>query len=165
MPPFIFRAEQVVPRPLEEVFDFFSRAENLQQLTPPWLHFRILSVAPQPVRRGTLIRYSLRWRVFPIRWTTEIIEWDPPHRFVDVQLKGPYKLWHHEHRFIAEGNATRIQDEVQYLLPFGFIGRVAHTSKCGGMSRASLNTGRKQWRGGWVRRLKPWPARFRPSAA
>lgn len=129
MPPFIFRAEQVVPRPLEEVFDFFSRAENLQQLTPPWLHFRILSVAPQPVRRGTLIRYSLRWRVFPIRWTTEIIEWDPPHRFVDEQLNGPYKLWHHEHRFIAEGNATRIQDEVQYLLPFGLIGRVAHSLK------------------------------------
>jgi uncharacterized protein len=129
MTPFIFRAEQFVPRPLDEVFEFFSKAENLQELTPAWLHFRILSVDPSPVRKGTLIRYSLRWRIFPIYWTTEIIEWQTPHRFVDVQLKGPYKLWHHEHRFAAEGNGTRITDEVQYDLPFGFLGRIAHTLK------------------------------------
>lgn len=129
MPPFIFRAEQLVPRALDEVFDFFSKAENLQELTPAWLHFKILSVDPSPVRQGTLIRYSLRWRVFPIRWTTEIIAWDPPHRFVDVQLKGPYKLWHHEHRFIADGTGTRIIDEVQYQLPFGVLGSIAHSLK------------------------------------
>jgi len=114
---------------LNEVFDFFSRAENLQELTPPWLHFHILSVDPQPVRKGTLIRYSLRWRIFPIRWTTEIVEWDPPHGFVDVQLKGPYQLWRHQHRFIAEGNGTRILDEIQYRLPFGVLGKVAHALK------------------------------------
>lgn len=129
MPPFIFRAEQYVPRPLDEVFEFFSKAENLQQLTPAWLHFRILEVEPSPVRKGTLIRYSLRWRIFPIHWTTEIVEWEPPHRFVDVQLKGPYKLWHHEHRFAAEGSGTRISDEVQYLLPFGALGSIAHSLK------------------------------------
>ncbi len=67
MTPFVFHAEQFVPKPLEEVFSFFSRAENLQRLTPPWLHFRILGVDPEPVRKGTLIRYSLRWRIFPIR--------------------------------------------------------------------------------------------------
>jgi len=114
---------------LNEVFDFFSRAENLQELTPPWLHFHILSVDPQPVRKGTLIRYSLRWRIFPIRWTTEIVEWDPPHGFVDVQLKGPYQLWRHQHRFIAEGNGTRILDEIQYRLPFGVFGKLAHALK------------------------------------
>jgi ligand-binding SRPBCC domain-containing protein len=129
MPPFVFRAEQFVPRPLDEVFEFFSKAENLQELTPAWLHFRILSVDPSPVRKGTLIKYSLRWKFFPIRWTTEIIEWEPPYRFVDVQLKGPYKLWHHEHRFVAEGNGTRIIDEVQYLLPFGVFGSIAHSLK------------------------------------
>jgi uncharacterized protein len=129
MAPFTFRADQFVPRPLPEVFEFFSQAENLGQLTPPWLNFHILSVDPTPVRKGTLIKYSLRWRIFPIRWTTEIVEWDPPHRFVDVQLKGPYKLWHHEHRFVAEGNGTRILDEVQYLLPFGFLGSIAHALK------------------------------------
>lgn len=129
MVPFVFRAEQFVPRPLDEVFAFFSKAENLQELTPPWLHFRIVSVDPSPVRKGTLIRYSLRWRIFPIRWTTEILEWDPPHRFVDLQLKGPYKLWHHEHRFVAEGDGTRIIDEVQYELPFGIFGSLAHSLK------------------------------------
>lgn len=127
--PYVFRAEQLVARPLNEVFDFFSRAENLQELTPPWLHFHILSVDPQPVRKGTLIRYSLRWRIFPIRWTTEIVEWDPPHGFVDVQLKGPYQLWRHQHRFIAEGNGTRILDEIQYRLPFGVFGKLAHALK------------------------------------
>jgi len=129
MPPFVFRAAQFVPRALDEVFDFFSKAENLQQLTPPWLHFKILSVEPSPVRKGTLIKYSLRWRILPISWTTEIIEWDPPHRFVDVQLKGPYQLWHHEHRFIVEAGGTRIIDEVQYKLPFGFLGSFAHSLK------------------------------------
>jgi ligand-binding SRPBCC domain-containing protein len=129
MTPHFFRSEQVVPRPLDEVFEFFCRAENLQKLTPPWLHFRILSVEPAPVRQGTLLRYSMRWRIFPIRWTTEIIAWEPPHRFVDVQLKGPYKLWHHEHRFAAEGNGTRLTDELQYLLPFGGLGIIAHKLK------------------------------------
>lgn len=125
----VFRAEQYIGRDIQDVFGFFSRAENLQQLTPAWLHFRILSVDPNPVRRGTLIRYSLRWRVFPIRWTTEIVEWDPPYRFVDVQLKGPYRLWHHEHRFVTEGNGTRMFDEVRYELPFGVLGSLAHRFK------------------------------------
>ncbi|GAC1437817.1 MAG: SRPBCC family protein [Terriglobales bacterium] len=129
MTPFVFHAEQFVPRPLAEVFEFFSKAENLQQLTPPWLHFRIISVNPQPVVQGTLIQYCLRWRIFPISWTTEIRQWNPPHEFVDVQLKGPYKLWHHRHRFVSEAGGTRIIDEVQYALPFGFLGRVAHALK------------------------------------
>jgi|SRR5689334_19160933 len=126
MEPFIFRAEQMVPRTLDEVFEFFSQAENLQQLTPPWLHFRILSVEPRPLQRGSVINYALRWRVFPMRWTSEIVEWEPPKRFVDVQRKGPYKSWHHEHRFEAVGEGTRITDEVRYELPLGVLGRVAH---------------------------------------
>jgi hypothetical protein len=129
MPPYLIRAEQFVPRPLEEVFDFFSKAENLQQLTPPWMNFHILSVEPNPVRKGTLIQYSLRWRMFPIRWTTEITDWEPPRRFVDLQLRGPYKLWRHEHRFTVEGNGTLISDEVQYELPFGVLGRIGHAIK------------------------------------
>ncbi|HUN89376.1 MAG TPA: SRPBCC family protein [Terriglobales bacterium] len=129
MSAYVFRAEQWIDRNITDVFAFFSRAENLQRLTPPWLHFRILGVEPNPVRKGTLIRYSLRWRVFPLRWTTEIVEWDPPHRFVDVQLKGPYRLWHHEHRFVAEGARTHISDEVHYELPLGVIGSLAHRLK------------------------------------
>ena len=129
MTPYILRLEQFVPRPLEEVFEFFAKAENLQQLTPPWLHFRILSIDPNPIRKGAMIRYALRWRIFPIRWKTQISEWKPPHRFVDVQLKGPYTLWHHEHTFTAEGAGTRIVDEVQYRLPFGVLGAIAHRLK------------------------------------
>jgi ligand-binding SRPBCC domain-containing protein len=127
--PYILRAEQFVPRPLPEVFEFFSDAKSLHRLTPAWMQFRILSVDPEPVQQGTLIRYSLRWRMFPIHWTTEITAWEPPHRFVDIQLKGPYKLWRHEHRFVAEGDGTRILDEVHYQLPFGPFGRIAHALK------------------------------------
>jgi ligand-binding SRPBCC domain-containing protein len=115
--PFLLWADQFVDRPVGEVFAFFAQAENLQRLTPDWLHFKILSIDPNPVREGTLIRYRLRWRVFPIYWTTRITVWDPPHRFVDEQLKGPYQLWRHEHRFQPEGRGTRIYDKVQYLLP------------------------------------------------
>jgi ligand-binding SRPBCC domain-containing protein len=129
MPAHIFRSEQYIPQPVNKVFEFFSQAENLQKLTPEWLHFRILSVDPQPIGKGTLIQYSLRWRIFPIRWTTEIAFWQPPYRFIDVQLKGPYKLWRHEHRFVAEAGGTRIIDEVQYSLPLGLLGRLAHKLK------------------------------------
>lgn len=129
MPAHIFRSEQYIPQPIGKVFEFFSQAENLQKLTPEWLHFRILSVDPKPVGKGTLIQYSLRWRIFPIRWTTEIAFWQPPYRFIDVQLNGPYKLWRHEHRFIAEGAGTRIVDEIQYSLPLGLLGRLAHRLK------------------------------------
>jgi ligand-binding SRPBCC domain-containing protein len=73
-----------------------------------------------------LIQYSLRWRIFPVRWTTEIVEWNPPYRFVDLQLKGPYKLWRHEHLFVSEGAGTRILDRVSYALPFGIFAEIAH---------------------------------------
>lgn len=118
--------EQVVPRPLQDVFAFFARPENLETITPDWLNFRIVSVSPEPVRQGTVIRYKLRIRGLPLRWTSEIQEWDPPHKFVDVQLSGPYKLWHHTHTFVAEGSHTRIRDEVLYELPLGLLGKVAH---------------------------------------
>lgn len=122
--PFKLLHVQVVPRKLDEVFAFFSRAENLETITPGWLHFRILSIAPQPVQKGTVIHYALRMR--GLRWTSEITAWEPPNKFVDVQLRGPYKLWHHTHRFIAQGDSTRIEDEVLYDLPLGILGRLAH---------------------------------------
>src|SRR5262249_24160336 len=123
---YTFAHEQVVPRRLEDVFEFFSRAENLELLTPGWLHFRILSVDPQPLRTGTRISYALRVRGVPVRWASEIVEWEPPRRFVDVQKRGPYKLWRHTHRFQDEGEHTRIIDEVLYALPLGLLGRIVH---------------------------------------
>lgn len=118
--------EQRLLRPIEEVFEFFSRPENLQILTPPWLDFRILN-PPQQIRRGVLIHYRLRWRkLIPLRWTSEISEWNPPRLFVDRQVSGPYALWNHEHSFIADRNQTIVGDRVTYALPFGWIGNLAH---------------------------------------
>jgi ligand-binding SRPBCC domain-containing protein len=117
---------QQVPRGLQEVFAFFSEAKNLEAITPSWLHFKIIAVTPEPMQQGTLIRYSLRLHGISLRWTSEIIEWDPPHRFVDLQLSGPYKLWRHEHRFDECDGGTRITDTVHLALPFGVLGRLAY---------------------------------------
>lgn len=118
--------EQRVPMRIEEVFDFFSRPENLQNITPPWLDFCILN-PPGELSPGSLIQYRLRWRkVIPLRWTSEISEWNPPHGFVDRQIAGPYAMWNHAHSFSSEGAETLIRDRVTYALPFGWIGRVAH---------------------------------------
>jgi hypothetical protein len=121
--------KQQVQRPLPEVFDFFSRAENLEVLTPPWLNFKILDVKPQPIQQGTMINYSLRVHGIPLRWTSEIVEWEPPHRFVDLQLRGPYKLWRHEHRFETCQGGTLISDTINLALPLGFLGRLAYKIK------------------------------------
>jgi ligand-binding SRPBCC domain-containing protein len=121
--------EQQVSLQLPEVFDFFSRAENLEVLTPPWLNFKILEVKPLPVRQGTLINYSLRVHGIPLRWTSEITEWEPPHHFVDLQLRGPYKLWRHEHRFEARDGGTLIADTINLALPLGVLGQLAYKIK------------------------------------
>jgi ligand-binding SRPBCC domain-containing protein len=122
--------EQQVPRGLTEVFAFFSRAENLEAITPPWLNFKVRSVAPpQPVQKGTIISYSLRVHGIPLRWTSEIVEWEPPHRFVDVQLSGPYKLWRHEHRFEARDGGTLISDTIVLALPLSVLGQLAYRIK------------------------------------
>ena len=126
---YTLRREQLVPRPLQEVFRFFSDAGNLQKITPPWLRFRILTPGPIEVHPGTLLDYRLQWHGFPIRWRTEIATWNPPDAFADQQLRGPYKLWHHTHTFTAEGGETRMVDVVRYQLPLGILGSIAHA--CG----------------------------------
>jgi hypothetical protein len=118
--------ELLVPNALSAVFDFFSRAENLERLTPPWMRFRILTPPPIMMRQGTTIAYALRVHGIPIRWLTEIEEWNPPFEFVDSQAKGPYQLWRHTHRFSEVAGGTLVVDLVEYALPFGVIGRLAH---------------------------------------
>jgi len=113
---FQFRTEQRLPRPLAEVFEFFSDAHNLEKLTPGWLSFDVLTPKPIPMAVGTTIDYRLRWRGIPLRWTSEIAAWEPPHRFVDRQIRGPYRLWHHEHRFSEADGGTRVADEVTYAV-------------------------------------------------
>lgn len=115
-----------INRPLDEVFDFFSRAGNLERITPPLLNFRILTPEPIEMRPGTLIDYALRVRGLPMRWRTKITVWNPPYEFADVQLKGPYKLWHHTHTFREVDGGTEMTDVVRYELPLGPLGDLVH---------------------------------------
>jgi ligand-binding SRPBCC domain-containing protein len=115
-----------VPHPLPVVFDFFSRAENLEQITPPWMRFRILTPLPIVMKPGATVAYSLRVRGIPIRWLTEIESWNPPFEFIDVQARGPYRLWRHTHRFSELNGGTLITDSIAYALPFGLLGRLVH---------------------------------------
>ena len=94
MKEFLFQTELWLPRRRDEVFPFFADARNLDTLTPPWVHFKILTSTPIAMRPGALIDYRLRVHGIPIGWRTEIVEWNPPLRFADVQLRGPYTLWH-----------------------------------------------------------------------
>lgn len=123
----LIEREQWLDRPVEEVFAFFADAANLQAITPAWLRFRLLSPEPIPMHPGALIDYRLRWRGVPLRWRTLIEAWEPPHRFIDTQLRGPYRLWHHTHTFQPRDGGTLVRDAVRYRLPLGPLGTVFHT--------------------------------------
>lgn len=113
--------------PREEVFAFFADAGNLERLTPPELSFHIITPQPIDIKQGALIDYELKMRGLPISWRTEISVWEPPFRFVDQQLKGPYSQWIHTHTFTElVPNTTLIEDEVRYRLPFEPFGDIAH---------------------------------------
>jgi ligand-binding SRPBCC domain-containing protein len=103
-----------VPADLDRVFEFFSQAENLQRLTPSFLNFRIVTPLPIVIRERTTIAYRLSLRGLPITWQSEITAWDPPHRFVDEQRKGPYRLWKHAHEFETRDGGTLMTDRVEY---------------------------------------------------
>jgi len=112
-----FEMEMIIPAKLDKVFSFFSAAENLQILTPPWLHFLILTPTPLKIKKGRIIDYKLRLYGWPFRWQTEITQWDPPHQFIDEQVRGPYRKWRHLHYFELRGNQTYMRDLVTYEIP------------------------------------------------
>lgn len=121
------RRTQQIPQPLHTVFPFFSAPENLETITPPWLRMHILTPRPIEMREGAIFDYYVQTRGLKLRWTTVITDFDPPHRFVDVQLLGPYAYWHHVHHFEERNGETIIQDEVRYVPPYGFLGELMHT--------------------------------------
>jgi ligand-binding SRPBCC domain-containing protein len=121
MPACELKREIRLPRPIDEVFDFFGDARNLQTITPPWLHFQILTPGDTRMQVGTRIDYRIRLHGVPIRWRSSITAWEPPNRFVDEQISGPYRLWIHEHLFRDEGAATVVSDNVRYAVRGGAV--------------------------------------------
>jgi len=117
---------QLIPQSLLEVFAFFADAGNLETLTPEFLHFRILTPLPIYMDTGTLIDYWLRLFGVPFSWRTQIQIFKPQRRFIDIQVAGPYRFWHHLHEFAVIADGTSMRDVVDYALPFGPLSTVAH---------------------------------------
>jgi ligand-binding SRPBCC domain-containing protein len=123
----LFEKSQRVELPVEEAFAFYGDGANLEPLTPPWLHFEVITPRPLTLRQGTLLEYRLKLHRVPLHWKTLIETWEPPLRFVDIQEKGPYSLWEHTHLFEADGpSAAVIHDRVRYAIPFGPLGSLAN---------------------------------------
>jgi ligand-binding SRPBCC domain-containing protein len=120
------KRQQVIRRPLREIFPFFSRPENLALLTPPNLRFQMLTPFPIEMKDGALIDYVITLYGSHLRWTTLITDFNPPYTFADVQLRGPYSYWHHSHTFTETDEGAIMTDEVHYAMPFGVLGELAH---------------------------------------
>jgi ligand-binding SRPBCC domain-containing protein len=123
----LIERSQRLPLPAGDVFAFYADARNLEAITPPWLGFRVTTPGEIEMGAGTLIEYRLKLHGIPVRWRTRIDAWEPGRRFVDRQLSGPYRLWHHVHTFEPDGEGgTLMRDRVRYQLPLGVLGAAAH---------------------------------------
>lgn len=118
----VLKLRQYLPVPRAQVFPFFGEAKNLERITPPFLNFQVEKMSTEEIKKGTLIDYKLKLRGFPIAWRTRIEEWIPQERFIDIQLKGPYRKWHHTHTFEDLGPGVLVTDEVRYELPLKLLG-------------------------------------------
>jgi ligand-binding SRPBCC domain-containing protein len=117
---------QLIPRARVETFAFFEDAANLERITPPFLNFRVTTSGPLVMREGLELEYRLRLHGVPLLWRSRIERYEPGHCFVDTQLRGPYRYWHHLHEFTDAPGGTQMRDVVDYELPFGPLGRIAH---------------------------------------
>ena len=124
---YVLDRRQIVPGDLEIIFGFFQDPMNLEVITPPWMHFEVLSSTDARVRKGTEITYRLRWQIFPMIWKSQISEYMDNTLFSDEMLKGAYRRWHHTHLFRSVTDGVEVTDIVQYELPLGLLGRLIHT--------------------------------------
>ncbi len=113
---------------IQQCWNFFGSAQNLPRITPPWLRFTIHPQTKGAIAQDSLLDYTIWWMGVPVRWRTKIIDWSPPRQFIDLQIRGPYALWHHQHRFepVEGGGGVRCFDRVIYRLPMGMVGRAVH---------------------------------------
>jgi hypothetical protein len=117
---------QLVGGDLPQVFGFFKSPHNLELMTPPWLGFRVLDATDREVREGTRISYRLRLHGIPVRWESRITEYVENEMFADEQIVGPYRHWYHQHLFRAVQGGVVMEDDVEYGMPFGVLGRLTH---------------------------------------
>ncbi len=126
---YVLERRQRLELPLQLAFEFYAQARNLAVITPPWLGFEVITPGPIEMRPGALIDYRIKLHGVPLRWRTRIDVWEPPGRFIDVQVRGPYALWEHTHTFERDGeHAVLIGDRVRYSIPLGPLGRIAHAA-------------------------------------
>jgi ligand-binding SRPBCC domain-containing protein len=124
---YLLETQQLIPADLDTVWAFFATPRNLNEITPPDLHFTFVRGGDEPMYAGQIIEY--RVTVFPYistRWVTQITHVEPRRRFIDEQRVGPYRLWIHEHRFEPVEGGVLMTDRVTYALPFGPLGRLVH---------------------------------------
>ena len=119
-----FYCEQWVPKSVNEIFPFFSNPNHLDEITPPFLEFKTVSKSATELQRGALFEHRLKIHGLRVRWTTRIEDWNPEKSFSDIQLKGPYKAWHHTHRFLPMKGGTLLTDRVLYQIPMGPLGEI-----------------------------------------
>lgn len=131
---YVLECELITPASIEETFAVFQNPYNLAKITPPSLGFRIITQGLD-MRKGAEIDYQLRWMGLPLSWKTEITEYDAPRYFVDEARHSPYSFWRHRHTFRESAEGTVVSDRVEYDLPFGPLGKLAHKLAVSGQLR------------------------------
>jgi ligand-binding SRPBCC domain-containing protein len=123
---YVLTCQIKAPVSIGEAFAVFESPQNLARITPAWLHFRIITPGQIILRKGAEMEYQIRWLGLPVSWKTIFTAYEPPLFFEDEQASGPYKLWRHRHTFEEVEDGTVISDRVEYALPLGPLGRLAH---------------------------------------